>query len=92
MHVGPSQARHDEIAALLAQCAQADTVAFRKLYEQQSDALYAVALAITKQPTLAADALHDAFLQIWRNAGRCCVSAAAWALRDERRRSEHHAR
>jgi anti-sigma-K factor RskA len=30
--------------------------------------LYGIALRITRQPSLAADALHDAFLQIWRQA------------------------
>ena len=55
---------------LLTRCAQADGVAFRRLYDLQSATLYGVALRITRQPALAADAVHDAMLQVWRNAAR----------------------
>ena len=73
----------DEVALLVALCAQADGVAFRKLYEQQSSFLYGVALRITRQPALASDAVHDALLQVWCNAARydaACGSAPAWLL------------
>jgi RNA polymerase sigma-70 factor (ECF subfamily) len=40
------------------------------LYERWSARLHGVALRITGQPALAADAMHDAFLQIWQQAGR----------------------
>ena len=59
-----------ETAALLARCAQADGRAFRQLYESCSAKLYGVALRITRNPALAADAVHDAMLQVWRNADR----------------------
>lgn len=55
---------------LLARCAQSDAAAFRSLYDQQSSTLYAVAIRITRDPALAADAVHDAMLQVWRNAAR----------------------
>ena len=55
---------------LLAQCAQADSAAFRRLYDTQSGLLYAVAMRITRDPALASDAVHDAMLQVWRNAAR----------------------
>ena len=61
---------NDEVAMLLAQCAQADPAAFRRLYDTQSATLYAVAMRITRDPSLAADAVHDAMLQVWRNAAR----------------------
>lgn len=32
--------------------------------------LYGLALRITRQPALAADAVHDALLQVWRNAAQ----------------------
>ena len=64
------QPRDDEVAMLLARCAMADGAAFRRLYEQQSPFLYGVALRITRQPALASDAVHDALLQVWRNAAR----------------------
>ena len=59
-----------ETAALLVRCAAADGSAFRKLYDLNSSRLYGVALRITRQPALASDAVHDAFLQVWRNAAR----------------------
>lgn len=55
---------------LLVQCARSDGAAFRRLYDQQSALLYAVALRITRDAALAADAVHDAMLQVWRNAAR----------------------
>lgn len=55
---------------LLAQCARADGGAFRRLYELQAPYMYGVALRITRQPALAADAVHDALLQVWRSAAR----------------------
>lgn len=55
---------------LLARCALADGAAFRRLYDQQSPTLYAVAMRITRDAALASDAVHDALLQVWRNAAR----------------------
>lgn len=55
---------------LLAQCAQGNHGAFRRLYDQHSPLLYAVAMRITRDPALASDALHDAMLQVWRNSAR----------------------
>ena len=60
----------DEVAMLLARCAMADQAAFRLLYDQQSPTLYALALRITRDASLASDAVHDAMLQVWRNAVR----------------------
>jgi len=63
---------------LLARCAT-----FRRLYDEQSPFLYGVALRITRQPALASDAVHDALLQVWRNAARYDQSrgnARAWLL------------
>ncbi len=59
-----------ELAELLAQCALGDRAAFRRLYELQSARLFGAALRITRQSALAADAVHDALLQVWQNAGR----------------------
>jgi len=59
-----------ETGALLALVADGDRAAFRRLYDLHSARLYAVAMRVTRQPSLAADAVHDAFLQVWRNAAR----------------------
>ncbi len=60
-----------------------DRAAFQRLYRAQSPRLYAVALRITRHPALAADAVHDAFLQVWKNAGQFDGSrgnAEAWLV------------
>ncbi|MBV8915128.1 MAG: sigma-70 family RNA polymerase sigma factor [Acetobacteraceae bacterium] len=77
------QALSDEIAMLLGLSAQGDGEAFRRLYDLESPQLYGVALRITRQSALAADAVHDAFLQVWRNAARfdpARGNAQAWLL------------
>ncbi len=73
----------DELADLLRSCGNGDRAAFRRLYELQSSRLYAVALRITRQPALAADAVQDALLQVWQNARRFDASRGnpeAWLL------------
>jgi RNA polymerase sigma-70 factor, ECF subfamily len=59
-----------DLSSLLAACARGDRAAFRKLYDAHSPRLYGVALRITRDAALAADALHDALIQAWQNAGR----------------------
>ncbi len=59
-----------DLAELLRLCGAGDRVAFRRLYDLQSARLYGLALRITRQAALAADATHDAFLQVWQNAAR----------------------
>lgn len=58
------------LADLLRLVAAGDRAAFRRLYDRVGGRLYGVALRITREAPLAADAVHDAFLQVWRNAGR----------------------
>jgi RNA polymerase sigma-70 factor (ECF subfamily) len=60
----------NDLAELLWSVAGGDRGAFRKLYDLQAPRLYAVALRVTRQPALASDAVHDAFLQVWRNAAQ----------------------
>jgi RNA polymerase sigma-70 factor (ECF subfamily) len=57
-------------AELIAACAGQDRAAFRALYAKWSARLHGVALRITRDPALAADATHDAFVQVWQQAGR----------------------
>jgi RNA polymerase sigma-70 factor, ECF subfamily len=73
--------RDDDPERLLQLCAQGDRVAFRELYEHCSGRLYGLALRICRQPALAADAVHDAFVQVWQQAHRfdpARGSAEAW--------------
>lgn len=72
-----------DLAFLLGRCAAGDRDAFRSLYDRQSAQLYAIALRITRQGGLAEDAVHDAFMQIWQNAGRYDASRGnpeAWMI------------
>jgi len=59
-----------ETASLLRACGGGDRAAFRCLYELWGARLHGVALRITRQPSLAADATHDAFVQVWQRAAR----------------------
>lgn len=62
-------AAHDT-AGLLLSCAAGDHSAFRALYDRWAARLHGIALRITRQSGLAADATHDAFVQIWQQAHR----------------------
>ncbi len=71
MDVGQEQSNSDdEVAMLLARCARSDVHAFRQLYASEAGVLYGAALRITRQAAMADDVLHDAMLQVWRNASR----------------------
>jgi RNA polymerase sigma-70 factor, ECF subfamily len=63
-------AADDEAAVLLHRCAGGNRAALRLLYDRWASRLYGIALRITRQPAMAADALHDAFLQIWQQSHR----------------------
>jgi RNA polymerase sigma-70 factor (ECF subfamily) len=70
-----------DLTALLGRCASGDRAAFRTLYDGQSGRLHGLALRITRDPGLAADATHDAFVQVWNQAVRFDPSrgaAGAW--------------
>jgi len=71
----------DRLDALLVACAAGDRRAFRRLYDQESARHYGLALRILHQHSAAADALQDAFLQIWQKASTfdpARGSARAW--------------
>ena len=69
MNESPSRTT-DDTAGLLARCAKGDQAAFRTLYDRWSGRLHGIALRITRQSPLAADATHDAFVQVWQQAHR----------------------
>lgn len=72
-----------ELEALVAACAQGDQSAFKRLYEAQSRRLYGFALRMTRDPGMAADALHEAMLQAWQRASRfdpSMGSAEGWLV------------
>jgi len=66
---------------LIEAAARGSRAALKRLYELESRRLYGIALRITRRPELAADALQDAFVQIWQNAATFTAErgeAAAW--------------
>jgi RNA polymerase sigma-70 factor (ECF subfamily) len=60
----------DPISGLLASVAAGDRQAFARLYEASAGRLYGVALRLLRRRDLADEVLQDAYLSIWRNAGR----------------------
>jgi RNA polymerase sigma-70 factor, ECF subfamily len=60
----------DDTTMLLRRCAGGDRDAFRTLYDRWGSRLHGIALRITRQAPLAADATQDAFVQIWQQAHR----------------------
>ncbi len=65
-----STALTDDTATLLHRCAYGDRTAFRMLYDRWGAKLHGIALRIVRQPSLAADATQEAFVQIWQQAHR----------------------
>jgi RNA polymerase sigma-70 factor (ECF subfamily) len=63
------QDRNRHLADLLHACAQGRQTAFQALYREVSPQLFAVMVRILKRKDLAEEALQDALLSVWRNAG-----------------------
>jgi RNA polymerase sigma factor (sigma-70 family) len=89
--------------ALLALCERSDEVALGELYDRHGAVAYGLAFRILRNETLAEDAVQEAFLAVWRTAGRFApeqAAASTWLLtivhrravdlvrREERRRTE----
>ena len=70
-HKGPAGqgSQQTRLHALLTATARRDEKAFALLYQHTSANLFGVALRILKQEKAAEDALQDAFVNIWHNAG-----------------------
>ena len=69
------------LAHLLQRCAEGDRAAFRLLYDAQAPRLFGLALRLTRERSLAADVVHDAFCQVWQRAASFDPqrgSAEAW--------------
>jgi RNA polymerase sigma-70 factor (ECF subfamily) len=68
---------------LLARVAGGDPDALSELYERYRTVTYSVALRITTDPSAAEDVVQEAFLGVWRNAGRYASargSVRTWIL------------
>jgi RNA polymerase sigma factor (sigma-70 family) len=89
--------------ALMDGIARSDDAALAELYDRYGRAAYGLALRVLRDPSLAEDAVQEAFLHVWRSAGRFRADRAkvgTWVLtfvhrravdlvrREERRRTE----
>ncbi|HEV7165818.1 MAG TPA: sigma-70 family RNA polymerase sigma factor [Gammaproteobacteria bacterium] len=63
------ESRNHRLADLLHAMAQGRQSAFQELYDQVSPQLFAILLRILRRRDLAEEALQDALLSVWRNAG-----------------------
>ena len=97
------QVVHLSDEALVALLARADESALAELYDRFGRVAYGLALRVVRDPSLAEDAVQDAFLAAWRSADRFMperASARTWLLtfvhrravdvvrREQRRRTE----
>src|SRR5438045_2430951 len=89
--------------AVVALVARSDETALAELYDRFGRIAYGLALRILRDPSLAEDAVQEAFLAVWRTADRFLserAKASTWVLtivhrravdvvrREERRRAE----
>lgn len=82
-------------AAELEACARRDASALRRLYEREAGFLLAVALRIVRRREVAADVVHDSFLDVWQRAGsfdRRKGAGRAWIASIVRYRALKHVR
>jgi RNA polymerase sigma-70 factor (ECF subfamily) len=76
--------------ALVARVADGDQRALGALYDRHGDAVYALCLAIVREPSDAEDAVAATFAQLWRHAARFDAargSVGAWITMTARTRA-----
>lgn len=72
-----------ELVRLLSSVTQGDQTSFEQLYGATRAKLYGVVLRILHRRELADEALQEAYLRIWRNAGKfdpAVASAMSWMI------------
>ncbi len=72
-----------ELAEILARIGANERAALKQLYDRFGGRLYGIAQRILRDPALAEDALQEAFVKIWRNAGKfdpARGSAIGWVV------------
>lgn len=62
------QERESQLAAALARCAAGDRAALQMIYNSEAPRMVGVARRILFRQDLAEEAVHDAFIRIWRGA------------------------
>jgi len=99
----PKDLAHLSDEALVALVVRGDDVALAELYDRYGRVAYGLALRVVRDEELAEDAVQEAFLGVWRSAGRFLperAKASTWILtlvhrravdivrREERRRGD----
>jgi RNA polymerase sigma-70 factor (ECF subfamily) len=72
-----------DLAVIIAAIAAGERAALKRLYDRFGARLYGIAHRILRDPALAEDAVQEAFVRIWRNAGkfdRARGSALGWVV------------
>jgi RNA polymerase sigma-70 factor, ECF subfamily len=72
-----------ELAAIISAIAAGERAALRQLYDRFGGRLHGIAQRILRDPALAEDAIQEAFVKIWRNAGKfdpARGSALGWTV------------
>lgn len=90
--VSPSVARDQHLLALMA---RGDESAFREFYERHAKIAFGLAVRVLRDRCLAEDAVQEAFLAAWRQAGTyrpAVAKPAAWLLTIVHRRAVDHVR
>lgn len=67
-HASDTIAREAQLAAALARCAAGDRAALKMIYSSEAPRMIGVARRILFRQDLAEEAVHDAFVRIWRSA------------------------
>ena len=91
-HLSPSVARDHHLLALIA---RGDESAFREFYERHARTALGLAVRVLRDRALAEDAVQEAFLAAWRQAGSYrpeSAKPASWLLTFVHRRAVDHVR
>jgi RNA polymerase sigma factor (sigma-70 family) len=101
--MAPRDLAHLSDEAVVALVARSEDTALAELYDRYGRVAYGLALRVVRDDALAQDAVQEAFLAVWRTAGRFMperAKASTWILtlvhrravdvvrREERRRAE----
>ena len=73
-HTQPPGPVAEQIEGLIARCALGNQEAFTALYDMTSAKLFAVCVRVLNRNSAAEDAMQDAYIKIWKNAGRYRVT------------------
>ena len=80
---GPRPGVEADLATIVESIAAGERAALKELYDRFGARLYGIAYRILRDNALAEDALQEAFVKIWRNAGkydRARGSALGWVV------------